>query len=329
MALHIIVLLFSTMTRAEDERGARFVSVQLENDSIGRYNDGYYTHGMELAFLQGKQKVPSWLATLAGWFPLYTAGDKRRLVSYSLGQKLFTPKDKESSTVVADDRPYAGYLYTTATLISLLDHDNGVDSGDMLELTLGLVGPSALGKETQNTVHQLGGDGLAQGWDNQLQDELALGVTYSRLWRVVRPLGGGLEGGINPHLSLALGNVYTYAATGVMFRLGDNLRRDLNPPNIRPGFPGVPYYQSLPGVDWYGFAGYELRWVGRDIFLDGNSLADSHRVDKEWLVGDTQYGIVFVHRQIRLAISNMVRSREFVTQRQGSSYTAINLSWRY
>jgi hypothetical protein len=82
-------------------------------------------------------------------------------------------------------------------------------------------------------------------------------------------------------------------------------------------------------MDWYGFAGYEVRWVARDIFLDGNSTGESHSVNKELVVGDLQYGVVFLHRDLRLSISNTRRTREFTTQQGGSGYMAINVSLRY
>ncbi len=323
------LLLLSGAVNADDERGAHFISVQLENDSINNKNDGYYTNGMEVSLLRGEELPPEWLQSVANWIPFYQNGTDLNFVSYSFGQKLYTPLETEVDTLVVNERPYAAYLYTTMAIMSRIDHDDRFDSGNMLELTLGLVGPSALGEETQNTIHRLLGYDRSYGWGHQLQDELTMGITYSRLWRMVRKASAGLEYGVNSHLTFALGNAETYGSAGLMLRLGDNLRRDLNPPNIRPSFPGVSYYQSLEGVDWYGFLGHEVRWVGRDIFLDGNTFVDSHRVAKEPWVGDTQYGIVFVHRDIRLSLSTTVRTREFKAQQEDSTYRAINVSFRY
>jgi lipid A 3-O-deacylase len=314
---------------AQEEQALQFISVQLENDSFNNDSDGYYTHGIEVSQLR-MAPPPAWLETAAGWLPFHDDHGKPHMVNYSLGQKIFTPRDKQAASLVADDRPYAGYLYVSAAVPSLTTHTESYDYGNLFELTLGIVGPSAMGEKTQNTVHDmLGNGGHAQGWDYQLHDELALGISYTHLWRIVRPAPGGLEYGLNPHLTLAVGNVQTYGAGGIVFRLGDDLRRDLNPPNIRPGFPGVPYFASEQGMDWYGFVGYEVRWVARDIFLDGNSTGESHSVNKELLVGDLQYGMVFLHRDIRLSISQTRRTREFTTQQGDSGYMAINVSLRY
>jgi hypothetical protein len=330
VALQIAWLsLFGGTVSAQEQQIRQFISVQLENDSFNNDSDAYYTHGIEVSQLL-MAPPPTWLETMAGWMPFDSGHGKPYMVNYSLGQKIFTPRDKEATTLQVDDRPYASYLYVSAAVPSLTTHTESYDYGNLFELTLGIVGPSAMGEQTQNTVHDLlGNGGHAQGWDHQLHDELALGISYSHLWRMVRPALGGLEYGLNPHITLALGNVQTYGAGGIMFRLGDDLRRDLNPPNIRPGFPGVPYFASEPGMDWYGFAGYEVRWVARDIFLDGNSTGESHSVNKELVVGDLQYGVVFLHRDLRLSISNTRRTREFTTQQGGSGYMAINVSLRY
>lgn len=313
---------------AQEEQGRRFFSVQLENDSFNNNSDAHYTHGIEVSLLR-ITSPPAWLEGMAEWMPFRNSVGSPSMVNYAIGQKIFTPNDKKATGVVVDDRPYAGYLYASAALPSLIVHNDSYDYGNLFELTLGIVGPSAMAERTQNTIHDMLGNGYAQGWEHQLHDELALGLTYSHIWRMVWSAPAGLEYGMNQHLTLSLGNVQTYGAAGVLFRLGDNLRRDLNPPNIRPGFPGVPYFISKAGVDWYLFGGYEVRWVGRDIFLDGNTFGGSHSVNKEVVVGDMQYGIVFLHRDLRLAISNMKRTREFTTQQEDSRYMAINLSLRY
>lgn len=325
----ICLLLEAGPLWASDERHAHFLSVQLENDSFNSSRDEYYTSGIEVSLLHGEESPPAWLRGIANWVPFYEDNGELNFVSYSLGQKIFTPHNTQATELLPDDRPYAGYLYATAAIMSRIRHEERFDSGNMLEVTLGLIGPSALGEETNNTTHRLLGYERSQGWDNQLSDEPVVGMTYSRLWRTVRPLGDGVEYGINPHMTVALGNAYTYGAAGVLFRLGDNLRRDLNPPSIRPGFPGVPYYQSLKGVDWYLFAGHEVRSVARDIFLEGNTFVDSHSVIKEPFVGDTQYGIVFVHRDIRLSFSTTQRTKEFKGQHGDTVYRAINVSFRY
>ena len=120
--------------------------------------------------------------------------------------------------------------------------------------------------------------------------------------------------------------VYTYASVGIMLRWGTHLKDDIGPPMISPGFPGLPAFNPNRQANWYLFAGFEARLVGRDIFLDGNANVDSHSVDKEPLVGDLQFGAAFHFNDMRIAFSQMLRSREFEGQDENSQLGLINFT---
>jgi hypothetical protein len=167
------------------------------------------------------------------------------------------------------------------------------------------------------------------GWDNQLSNEPTLGISYARLWSIIQPGPGSLQFGIIPHLTAQLGNVYTYGAGGVIFRLGNNLRTSFSPPTIRPGFPGVCYFRSSQSFSWYLFGGHESRWVFKDIFLDGNTFKDSHSVKKENLVGDYQFGLSLHKGRLRVSLSNVYRTKEFEEQKELTRFGALNLSFSF
>ena len=324
--LVVLVLTLPSLALAESER---FFSAQYENDLITPNNrDRYYTNGVQFSLLI-KEDAPKPLAFISRLTPFYEEGDELNLVKYTLGQKMFTPDDISDPNLQLNDRPYAGYLYFGASVLSQIYHSDSFTYGNQFEVTLGVVGSAALGEQTQTGVHKMIDSPLPQGWDNQLNNELGLGLNYTRFWRYVQPTVLGLEFGYNPQVSATVGNVYTHASTGLMLRLGSNLRRDMAPPNIRPAFQGVTYFKRSKQWDWYGFIGAEGRVVLRDIFLDGNTFADSHRVEKENLIGDVQYGFVIMFGDVRFSISNMIRTREFKKQVNLTQYGLMNLSYRY
>ena len=330
---HICLLLplisFMNIAWGETNSGESFFSVQYENDLLTpNSGDRYYTSGLQLTSLK-KTEPPPWLARVSSWAPFYRQGSQLNLLQYNLGQKIFTPEDITTSELQEDDRPYAGYLYFGISVLSRFEHAKDYDVGNQFEITIGIVGPASLGEKTQKYIHELTGSDAPQGWENQLNNELALGLSYSRFWRITRPLTNNLSFGVNPQVSGALGNVYTYGAGGVMFRFGNDLKRDLNPPTIRPGFPGVIYFEGIRRSSWYIYLGFEGRLVLRNIFLDGNTFTDSHSVEKELLVGDMQYGFVYMYSTIRISISNLARTDEFKTQKGATRYGAINLSFGY
>ena len=130
------------------------------------------------------------------------------------------------------------------------------------------------------------------GWDTQLKDEPALLLTYERSWRYrVDDLPFGLVMFATPHLGAAVGNVFVYVNAGATLTLGWNLGDDYGPPRIQPSTPGSGYFEQKDGVGLYAFAGVDARAVARNIFLDGNTWADSRSVDKNTFVGDAQVGL--------------------------------------
>lgn len=61
--------------------------------------------------------------------------------------------------------------------------------------------------------------------------------------------------------------------------------------------------------------------------MDGNTFRDSHGVDKKPFVADVQVGFAFHYCSMRIAISNVWRSREFEDQSGHVQYCAINVSF--
>ncbi|MFK5914851.1 MAG: lipid A deacylase LpxR family protein [Woeseiaceae bacterium] len=300
-------------------------SIQLENDFFARSGDRYYTNGVEISQTLIGDRV-QWLEDVATSLWAFDTDGEINGVNYRVGQKIFTPDNTEATDLLVNDRPYAGYLYLSAAMLSSVSRENNIHTGNLIEVTLGIVGPSAQGENVQSGFHDLIGIDKANGWDNQLHDELALGISYTRFWKEVKPLAS-LSYGMTPHISLTIGNVYTYAASGIMFRFGTHLNNDLAPPNIRPGFPGLSLFRPTQQSSWYLFAGIEGRAVARNIFLDGNTFSDSHSVDKKPLVADFQYGFVFQTGGMRFSISNMIRTKEFEGQKDETKFGAVNISF--
>lgn len=302
-----------------------FWSIQFENDLWGSGDDRFYSHGTEISYLSLKQP-PGWLSGMGDALPFFKRGDVTA-VQYAVGQKIFTPEDTESRNLILNDRPYAGWLYGSANLMSRYVDQPNLQVGNILGITVGIVGPSSQGDSIQKGFHDLIGVDKPNGWDNQLEDEPGVLLTYTRRWQYFHNLGSGVAFETAPHLVGALGNIYTYAGGGMMFRLGKGLRNDIAPPNIRPGFPGVPFVRPSDRVNWYFFAGMEGRAMARNIFLDGNTFKDSHSVDKKTFVADAQFGFAIHYQNIRFALSNVWRSREFEEQDDNVQFGAINLSF--
>ncbi len=308
--------------RAEEEKG--IFNIQLENDLFINGTDQHYTHGGRIAWLSAQDDVPQLLREWASVVPVFAAQGKLR-VSYSLGQNIFTPADITRREPQPEDRPWAGWLYGGIGLVS----DTGTRL-DNLEINLGVVGPWALAAQTQRTVHKIVDSQQPKGWDNQLENEPGFVLFYERQWRSIvdfEALGLGVDA--TPHAGVALGNVYTYGAGGLTFRVGRNLPNDYGPPRIRPSLPGSSFFLGGEGYSWYLFAGVEGRAVARDIFLDGNTWQESANVNKKNMVGDAQAGAAFIFDDVRLAFTYIYRTRQYEGQEHPDRFGSVSLSVRF
>lgn len=304
-----------------------FISLSIENDVLGGGTDQYYTSGVRLTWFNVSTPVPRGIDKLAESIPTFDLNESTSTY-FSLGQNLYTPKNIEVTANQDEDRPWAGFLYGSVGLATL--QNNHIDE---LEVTLGVVGPEALGEQTQKLVHtHLTDSPTPQGWKNQLDFEPGLILSAGRRWpRFYHEEFAGLRLNVEPNVNLSLGNVYTYAGTGLAVSLSpdDGALRD-KPPRVRPSVPGSGYFETPEsGFGWVMFAGIDGRAVARDIFLDGNTFKDSHSVDKEHFVADATAGVSFTYDRYSLSYSINARTKEFEGQEDMSVFGSLTFGTRF
>lgn len=325
MAAMLSVLFLAPLPAMADENEAGVFNFVLENDLfLGA--DRHYTNGFQASWTSGPDKAPGWMLQAARWLPLFPKGGVVR-ANYAFGQSMYTPSDISLPNPPLSDRPYAGWLYASLGLVA-----KGETDLDQVQLQVGMVGPAALAEPTQKFVHKIVGSQEPMGWDYQLKNEPGVVLTYQHSWRTLSssPSSFGFKFDLTPHAGAAVGNVFTYANAGATLRFGWNLPDDYGPPRVQPSLPASGFFESQSNFGWYLFAGVEGRAVARNIFLDGNTFADSRSVSKEPLVADLQFGIAMtIGKSTRLAYTQVFRTREFTGQRDADKFGAISLSMRF
>jgi len=303
---------------AQAEAGT--LSVIVENDLVSG-SDRNYTSGVRASWLSGPDTAPEWALSAARRLPFFPEGGSVRS-SYALGQNLYTPRDVTLANPPASEQPYVAWLYGSIGLMA----ENG-QRLDQLELTVGVIGPAALGEKTQKAIHEITGSDEPRGWHTQLRNEPGVVLTYQRSWRrFVAESISGFQFDLTPHAGGALGNVFTYANAGLTLRVGHDLPLDYGPPRIQPSLPGSGFFIPKDKFGWYLFAGIEGRAVARNIFLDGNTFRDSRSVDKEAFVGDLQFGLALTWRRVRVSYTHVLRTREFKTADGHHEFGAFSVS---
>jgi hypothetical protein len=304
-----------------------------ENDLFGD-TDKYYTNAAQVTWLspdlnqyRDDVRLPEWAIPVIRAIPFSGDTGSSHNVGFLLGQQIYTPSDIQTTSPGEMDRPYAGFLYGGLAL-----HSKTASVLDTLEIVLGVVGPSALGRVAQNTVHEIRDIPTAKGWDSQLHNEPALRLSWQRKWRMYsRELFEFLEADLISHAGITLGNVRISAATGGEVRFGYHIPKDFGSDVIRAG-AGVsaPFNTpSGPGRTRFGahiFAGSQVEAVLHDIFLDGNTWQDSPSVDKRLLTADLSLGMAFNFDLFKLTYRHLFRTRQFDTQEQGQVIGSLTLT---
>jgi hypothetical protein len=198
-----------------------------------------------------------------------------------------------------------------------------------------MVGPSALGEQAQDSIHQVLGAPHPQGWDSQLHDEFAFAASFDRRWRLPwlnASTGalGGLEMDLTPSAGFTLGTLRDEAHAGLTARIGHGIVYDYGPLRVRPSLAGVEHFnEPLGGYSWSFFIGVQGRAVARDLFLDGNTFQDSASVERKPLVADLQAGFDVIIGETRIAYTYVTRTEEFTTQSEQQDFGAISISRRF
>jgi hypothetical protein len=220
-----------------------------------------------------------------------------------------------------DDRPYAGHLAAAFSLQAADERSLGT-----VELSLGVIGPAALGEQVQDVVHDMIGVEKLGGWGRQVGNTFAGMLTLERRWRIERPLADWLELDLVPAVGANLGNVQTSGAGALLVRVGRGLAMDFGPPRMRPALSGLGVFRPPEGPAGYLFAGVEGRAIAYDETLDGNRNG-YWRVDRSPLVGEVSTGIVLAWGPVRLDGSVVFQSKTFDEQsRSPHVFTATSLS---
>jgi len=309
---------------AEPKRGT--LTLQLENDRFSN-TDRHYTHGTRVSWVSAKGNIPKWAKHIMAAVTPHIPGSDRskHRIGYILGQDIYTPEDIRREDLIVDDRPYAGWLYAGLSL-----HAETETRLDTVEVDLGLVGPESYAEDVQTIVHEIIDVQRPNGWDNQLKNEPGLVVTLDRRWRISSLRRKALlEFDVIPAVGGSLGNVRTHASLGGVFRIGQSLPLDFGPPQIRPSLSAPPAFESPKPFGWYLFGGAEVRFVLWNIFLDGNTFADSHDVSKKPVVGSFQVGATVAVARARVTFTHVFRTREFDGQGDPDQFAAVSVSFKF
>ena len=329
------LLLLSFSAHAQMGKGEA-INVYVENDSRnigGPGVDKAYSNGLKISFVAAENDIPNWAKPVINSSENFRRALKGSQTNFgvSIGQQIYTPTDTQTSELIQDDRPYAGWLnlgFSTQFKTNQRSHS--------LELGIGIIGPESGAENVQNGFHRAIGVEQTNGWKNQLATEPTLQLSYQQRFRFIELSSERYKNyfDVIPFFGGGLGNVAIDAHAGTIVRFGLDLPNDFGPtrPSSIDGDNFVaPKNIEMPKTksSFYLFASGRGIAVGRNIFLDGNTFKSSHRVNKYPFLLETEFGFVVVYSQVSLAWRFVTRSPEFEQRSTVNSFASVSVAYNF
>ena len=168
-------------------------------------------------------------------------------------------------------------------------------------------------------------------WKDQIKIEPGVILVFSRAERLYTlgkysSFGADLTGEAKANL----GNINTSGVGTLMIRAGYRMPQTFQMPKILTGSSTDVAYQD-PNVPEglfriYGFGGFTGSVIGRNIFLDGNTVANSLSTDKNILLGEFSAGVAAEIDPIKATFAWNYRTKEFKQQIGEQQFLSITLS---
>lgn len=298
----------------------------IENDFLAG-TDHHYTNGIKFGIGVPFDALQVFKMPAKFTLDLFTEPGADYHFGLFAGQNLYTPSNITISSPQPHDRPWAAWLY----LGGVAQRVKG-NRMDTVELDIGMVGPAALGEQAQSQSHSLIGAPRPRGWSNQIRNEPAFLISYLQKRKY-----GTRYVEFVPHAGMTLGTVMTLARAGGIVRIGRNMT-GFGPDTIEPGGAMLQNTRrehedaGRAPFEWYGFVGADLRYVARNIFLDGTVFRGGPSVDRRTEVHDFTVGVSARIDTYRFSLTRILRSEEFTTAFSGGgkqSFYSLNLGLEF
>jgi len=320
----MVVLSSTTVSYPRKKNDLRFFRVSFLNDTFVN-TDRSFTHGGKLTLMsnniEGYRKNP-----LLKWFSFTNGPGSQHCYSMSIGQNVYTPNNIETDDFLSDDRPYAGYLYFGFGV-----HSRNEKRQDSFEIDIGIVGRHSFAEETQKIIHDIFKHEKPLGWEHQLKDEFAFQTVFERKIKAYNrrtESGMGIE--LIPHFGGGLGNVYIFANAGYQVRFGWNLPEDFGVDMHRPGGDtniGILHKSRKTSI--HIFAALDGHAVYRNIFLDGNTVVNSHRVEKYPLTANIMVGLGLWIKRFYITCNYVYWTKKFKTEIVNHKFGVMNITYTF
>lgn len=142
---------------------------------------------------------------------------EKKIIDFELGQKIYNPFWSHAPDPKTHDRPFAGYAYAGSSLGLFFKNESIIKAS----VQLGILGPSARGKEVQTDFHKkiLKAYYAVEGWEYQVKNEVGLNFDLSYQKLFYRTTNRLID--ISGSSAVLIGNTFSGANAGLILRFGN------------------------------------------------------------------------------------------------------------
>jgi len=295
------------------------IGIQTDDDSyLAQGSDRYYTAG-NFAYFRHALNVKD------------TSRLRNKILGFEFGQKLYSPHSGSIDFTGADDpkyidRPFAAYLYVGSTLNLLYKDESNLKLGAQL----GIVGPAALGKPIQEFVHRAFGLYKPSGWEYQVDNdfEINLSAEYNRL------LARASWADVSLTSYADLGNGFTGAGIGPMFRLGD-FNQLFNSESTQSTAIKSRSFTPLNSRELFFYYKPQINVVAYDATIQGSLFGSKSSnsmevtLNPERLIFSNQVGIGYSGKRFVIDVAAIFHTKDVKEMIESHQWGTVTLLYRF
>ncbi len=308
----LFLFILTSISVVSQRKYAKEFSFLNDNDLyISTHQDRYYTNGMFFTYRYLSNQKHQNL--------------EKKIYEIQLGHEMYTPFKSTVELHGDHDRPFAGHLYGSFGVNRFYKNESILKTS----LQIGIIGPSALGWELQDLIHDIYGFKKAIGWKYQISEAFALNLNASYIKNLAK--NNYLD--INWVNNAKLGTVYTDFSTGFYGRIGlKPLQNIIN----SIAFNGNLNNNSINynnEIESFIYIKPMLSYIAYDATIQGSFLNNNSPItfDVEPFKFTTEIGIRFTANRFNFGYAVNYHSKKLKSERvpKGNFYGTIQLNYQF
>ncbi len=314
LLLFLVCISFSNCLLAQEKVLGKEISIRFDNDFFaGRGTDKYYTTGLFISYSKlSKTKKPSIV---------------KKINTFEIGQRVYTPGQRNVYVVKELDRPITGYLYGQYG-ISYFKQNNRMFK---LGASVSTVGPAALGQEILDAFHpfiKINSDYWDWMFEYQLKNAPGINMQGSYAMSLLKK-DGLLQ--ITPLTNVSLGTSITNLSQSVIFRFGNENAMHQSTfwgSRIQAADEAKPKHK----VEVFGYYQPELMLQLYNATIQGGMfIKDKGRIvsKPKPVVVSHRFGVMLANNRYSGGFHLTYQGKESKSQFDSHIYGGINLAYRF